>query len=48
MTPRLVYDPGGSDSTCDDDACEELDCMVLCVDAVMAATDVLQPRPVCG
>ena len=45
MTPRKIYDPGGSDDSMDDERYEELDCIVLCVDAVMAATDVLQPRP---
>ena len=45
MTPRLIYDSGGEDFACDYDSYEELNCMVLCVDAVMAATDVLQPKP---
>ena len=42
MTPRKVYDPGGEHEY---ERYEELDCIVLCVDAVMAATDVLQTRP---
>ncbi len=42
MTPTKIYDPGGD---YDDGKLEEVDCIVLCVDAVLAASDVLQPRP---
>ena len=44
MTPHKVYDPGGSndyaDDSADDDAIDELDCILICMDALMSATDV--------
>ena len=50
MTPHKVFDPGGFDDCFDDIAnddidVDELDCIVLCMDALMAATDVLHTRP---
>ena len=41
MTPRQIYDPGGDDIDCELDQ----DCMLLCVDALMAVVDFLNPRP---
>ena len=49
MAPTKIYDPGGSDDSADDsaddDALDGLDCIVLCIDALLSAVDVLTPRP---
>ena len=39
MTPRQIYDPGG------DEEIDELDNMLLCMDALMAAVPNLYTRP---